>query len=76
MTAKSYKKAFNQIKNKKVKLTKYLKHNMPKKRTTGKGKNLCKLCGRRGGHISRYGLHICRQCFRDNALNIGFKNYR
>ncbi len=76
MTAKSYKKKIKQLINKRVKLVKYLKHNKPKIRKTGKGKNKCKICGRRGGHISRYGLHICRQCFRDKAKELGFNKYR
>ncbi len=76
MTAKSYKKAMKQLINKPAKLAKYLKHNKPKDRKTGKGKNQCKLCGRRGGHISRYGLHICRQCFREKAKALGFHKYR
>ncbi len=39
-------------------------------RTTG-----CRRCGRRRGLIRRHGLHLCRQCFRDVAINIGFKKY-
>jgi small subunit ribosomal protein S14 len=25
--------------------------------------------------IRRHGLHLCRQCFRDVAADIGFKKY-
>jgi small subunit ribosomal protein S14 len=39
-------------------------------RTTG-----CRRCGRRRGLIRRHGLHLCRQCFRDVATDIGFKKY-
>ena len=35
----------------------------------------CKNCGRTGGHISKYGIHLCRQCFREYATEIGFKKY-
>ena len=77
MTAGSYKKVFKQLKNKPAKLAKFLKFNKPKERNTGYNLNACKLCGRVGpGHIKKYGLHICRQCFRDNAQKIGFKKYR
>jgi len=35
----------------------------------------CRRCGRRRGMIRRDGLHLCRQCFRDVAPDIGFKKY-
>lgn len=35
----------------------------------------CQRCGRRRGVVRRYGLHLCRQCFRENARNLGFKKY-
>lgn len=77
MTAGSYKKVFKQLKNKPAKLTKYIKFNKPKERTTGYNLRPCKVCGRVGpGHIQKYGLELCRQCFRDFATKIGFKKYR
>lgn len=75
MSASSYKKMYKQLKNKPTKLTKYEKHNMPKKRVFGVGSKPCRLCGRLGGHIQKYGLNVCRQCFRDNAQKLGFKKY-
>ena len=75
MTTGNYKKAFKQLKNKPAKLAKYKKHNSPKKRTTGSLSKRCKNCGRMGAHISKYGLHLCRQCFREYAKEIGFKKY-
>ncbi len=27
------------------------------------------------GHVAKYGLNLCRQCFRDIASKIGFKKY-
>ena len=33
-------------------------------------------CGRTGAHIRRYGLHLCRQCFREHATDLGFKQYK
>ncbi len=76
MTAGTYKKVFKQLKNKPVKLVKFLKFNKPKERTTGINTRPCRLCGRIGGHIQKYGLNLCRQCFRDQAKKIGFKKYR
>jgi small subunit ribosomal protein S14 len=35
----------------------------------------CKRCGRKRGIIRRYGLHLCRQCFREIAPELGFKKY-
>lgn len=75
MTAGSYKKAFKQLKNKQVKLKKFLKHNAPKERKFGINSKPCKICGRLGGHIEKYGLDVCRQCFRDYATKLGFKKY-
>lgn len=75
MTAGNYKKAFKQLKQRPIKLKKYQKHNAPKKRSTGINTRPCRICGRIGGHIQKYGLHICRQCFRENAKKLGFKKY-
>jgi small subunit ribosomal protein S14 len=75
MTAGSYKKVFNQLKNKPVKLKKFKKHNTPRERPSGVNTKPCKLCGRVGGHIQTYGIGLCRQCFRKNATKIGFKKY-
>ena len=75
MTTSDYRKVFKQLKVKPVKLVKYKKHNKPKIRTTGIAKNKCKRCGRNGGHISKYKLHICRHCFREIAQKIGFKRF-
>ncbi|MFT4303256.1 MAG: 30S ribosomal protein S14 [Candidatus Woesearchaeota archaeon] len=52
-----------------------MKHNSPKKRSCGISLKKCKRCGRIRGHISKYGLNLCRQCFRDVATKIGFKKY-
>ena len=35
----------------------------------------CRRCGRMRGMVRRYDLRLCRQCFRDNARDIGFKKY-
>ncbi|MBR9678376.1 MAG: 30S ribosomal protein S14 [Nanoarchaeota archaeon] len=75
MTAKDYRKALKQLKNKPASLKKFLKFNKPKKRKFGKNLKKCTRCGRRGGHISKYGLHVCRQCFKEIAPKLGFKKY-
>jgi ribosomal protein S14 len=75
MTTSNYNKVFKQLKGKPAKLNKYIKHNAPKKRTTGTGLRRCRRCGRFGGHLKRYGLNLCRHCFREIALKIGFKRY-
>lgn len=75
MTAGDYKKVFKQLANKPVKLKKFLKHNKPKERKFGISTKKCIICGRLGGHVTKYGLHLCRQCFRENAIKLGFKKY-
>jgi small subunit ribosomal protein S14 len=75
MTAADHKKTLVQIKKKPAIYKKFLKHNVPKKRSTGKNLRKCKRCGRLGAHISKYGLGICRQCFREAAVKLGFKKY-
>ncbi len=35
----------------------------------------CRRCGRKRGIIRRYDLHICRQCFREIAEDLGFEKY-
>ncbi|MFH1455540.1 MAG: 30S ribosomal protein S14 [archaeon] len=52
-----------------------MKHNAPKKRKFGINSRPCRHCGRVGGHIQKYGLHLCRQCFRDYAHKLGFKKF-
>lgn len=75
MTTKDHKKMFKQLENRPARLEKYKKHNTPKDRKTGLGKRKCRSCGRTGGHIKRYGINLCRQCFREEAKTIGFKKY-
>jgi len=75
MTTSDFKKVFKQLKVKPAKLKKYTKHNAPKERSTGFNKKHCRRCGRTRAHISKYGLDLCRQCFREIATKIGFKKY-
>jgi len=73
MSAKNYAKVKNQLGSKPAKWAKYEKHNSPKKRKFGFGVTRCKFCSTTRGHISQYGLNICRRCFRLNATKFGFK---
>ncbi|MBI4150463.1 30S ribosomal protein S14 [Candidatus Woesearchaeota archaeon] len=75
MTYSDYHKALKQLKVKPAKLQKYLKHNTPKKRSCGISLRRCRRCGRIGAHVQKYGLHLCRQCFRETAAKLGFKKY-
>ena len=75
MTYSDYKKVFKQLKSKPKKLKKYTKHNAPKERSCGKNLRKCRRCGRVGGHIKKYGINLCRQCFREVSTKIGFKKY-
>lgn len=75
MTYSNYKKVFKQLKAKPVKLKKFLKYNSPKERKFGRVTKHCRICGNPRGHIGKYGLNICRRCFRENAHKIGFKKY-
>ena len=75
MTASDYKKVFKQLKRKPAKLKKFMKHNAPKERTCGLSLKKCVKCNRNGAHLSQYGINLCRQCFRENAKQIGFIQY-
>ena len=45
-----------------------------KKNLRADNKNLrCNVCGNNHGLIHKYGLNICRRCFREVAAQIGFK---
>jgi len=41
----------------------------------GRGNIKCKRCGGHEAVIRRYGLYICRRCFREVAPKLGFKKY-
>jgi small subunit ribosomal protein S14 len=75
MTVSSYTKMLKQLTGKPAIMARYLKHNKPKDRAFGKGMKKCERCGNTRGHIGKYGLELCRKCFREIAGNIGFKKY-
>jgi ribosomal protein S14 len=45
------------------------------KRKFGIGARRCSICGSYGAHVRVYGLHMCRQCFREKAAELGFRKY-
>ncbi|KYN43380.1 40S ribosomal protein S29 [Trachymyrmex septentrionalis] len=45
-------------------------------RKYGQGSRSCRACANRHGLIRKYGLNICRQCFREYAADIGFKKVK
>ena len=48
---------------------------MGKPRRFGKGARACVRCGQTGPVIQKYGLMLCRQCFREVAKDLGFRKY-
>lgn len=75
MTASDWKLVFKQLDSKPEVKAKFIKHNKPQDRKTGITVKKCEKCGRFGAHISSYGLNLCRQCFREMAVDLGFKKY-
>ncbi|MCD6229801.1 MAG: 30S ribosomal protein S14 [Candidatus Diapherotrites archaeon] len=41
----------------------------------GTGARKCRFCGTSRGLIRKYGLSVCRRCFRDVAEELGFSKY-
>lgn len=75
MTVSDWRKILKQLESKPEIKAKFLRFNKPKTRKTGFVTKQCKRCGRIGGHLSQYGLNLCRQCFREIAEEIGFRKY-
>jgi len=75
MTASDWRKLLKQLESKPVIKARFLKHCKPKDRKFGISVYRCTRCGRIGAHIKKYGLHLCRQCFREIAEELGFKKY-
>ncbi len=75
MTVSNYKSILNVIKNKPGKIKKYNKNNVPKDRKCGFSIHKCQVCLRTGGYVGKYGIGLCRHCFRDFAQKLGFKKF-
>ena len=76
MSASDWRKVLKQLESKPAVKQRFLRFCKPKERKFGISVNKCQRCGRIGGHLSQYGLHLCRQCFREIAEQLGFKKYR
>jgi len=75
MTTSNWQKAFKQLDAKPVVKQKFIKHNAKKVRTCGKTTVQCVSCGSFRAINGKYGLNLCRKCFRDFAQTLGFKKY-
>lgn len=51
------------------------KYKYPVNRMYGRGAQECIRCGSRDAVIQKYGIYLCRQCFREVAHSLGFKKY-
>lgn len=40
-----------------------------------KEKPKCRICGAKDAVIRKYGLNLCRRCFKENAEKLGFEKY-
>ena len=75
MTASDWRKTLKQLRRKPAVMQKFLKHCRPKERKLGIAAKKCERCGRFGAHLSQYNLNLCRHCFREMAVQLGFKKY-
>ncbi len=60
----------------KTKLKRFLRHNSKKERKFGSDLVRCNLCGTSRAVIHKYKLDICRRCFKEVALKIGFRKLK
>jgi len=75
MTVSDWHKILKQLEAKPAIKARFMKYCKPKERKSGIAAYKCARCGRAGGHIKKYGLNLCRHCFREIATEIGFKKY-
>ena len=75
MTTSNWTKMFTQLDAKPVIKAKYIKHNEKKVRSCGRTTISCSHCGTFRAINGKYGLNLCRKCFRDYAQTLGFKKY-
>ncbi len=74
--SRSARPAIEKIAVGKTKRARFLRHNIPKKRKFGRNVKRCPRCYSSWGVISKYGLNLCRRCFRNIAKELGFKKLR
>ena len=75
MTASDWRKVLKQLRRKTAGAAKYTKHNKPKDRKFGISTKRCESCGRFGALINKYGINLCRHCFREMAEDLGFRKF-
>ena len=75
MTTSNWQKMFTQLDAKPVVKAKYIKHNAKRTRACGKTNHACAYCGSVRAFNGKYGINLCRKCFRDFAQVLGFKKY-
>jgi small subunit ribosomal protein S14 len=51
------------------------KERTKQRKKSGKGNRTCVRCGTHQAIIRKYGLNMCRRCFRETAETIGFRKY-
>jgi small subunit ribosomal protein S14 len=71
----TFENAKKQIEKKPAKLARFMKFNKPRDRKFGRNLKPCRRCGKTEGVIHKYGLHYCRQCFREVASELGFEKF-
>jgi len=75
VTVGTYLNMLKQLKHKPAKMKRFDKFNTPKKREFGRETKRCTRCGNPRGHVGKYGINLCRRCFRETASRIGFTKY-
>ena len=51
------------------------KHNQKKVRSPKLKEAHCRVCGGVRGMVRKYGILLCRRCFKDNADKMGFQKF-
>ncbi|MFW9918384.1 MAG: 30S ribosomal protein S14 [Candidatus Thorarchaeota archaeon] len=49
------------------------KERVRRRKKMGKGSRTCIRCGTHQAIIRSYGLNMCRRCFRETAVKLGFR---
>ncbi|MFH1125711.1 MAG: 30S ribosomal protein S14 [Candidatus Altiarchaeota archaeon] len=52
-----------------------LKQRLKKKFSMDAKAMRCRVCGNNRGMVHKYGLEMCRKCFKEHAKSIGFTKY-
>ncbi|MBS3062091.1 MAG: 30S ribosomal protein S14 [Candidatus Diapherotrites archaeon] len=51
------------------------RHNQKKVRSPKLKEFHCRICGGGRGMIRKYGINLCRRCFKDYAEKLGFRKF-